>query len=392
MRPGELLRLVFVNMARNKFKVISTSLGILVGAVTIVLVIAIGQGGEQEAAKSYSGLSADTVYVNVNYENVGAGMAKIEKLTPELLSHMQEENPYLSGLYLRAETYKELRLGKEKVYTSLSGVTEGWESISGISYESGGGFEEERSVVLGGGLYQKYFAGSDVIGRKIKIGNHQYTVSGVLKKSADGLQGLSADETLFLPYESMESDGIMDEFTMSQAVGKATDLKSVRSAMAGLKNTLDYYLENGSSYMVDDAGSRIDAATESAKTMKLLLISVAAIVFVVGGIGIMNVLFVTVKERTGEIGVLMALGSTQGAILVQFLLESVFIGVFSGVAGIGVSFFAMELMKSTDIPLLPSLEGMAAAFLFSVVTSAAFGFYPAYKASTLRPVNALNYE
>lgn len=392
MRPLEQLRLVFVNMARNKFKVISTSIGIMVGAVTIVLVIAIGQGGEKEAAKGYSGLSADTVYVNVNYQNIGGDMQKIEKLNPELLAHMQEENPYLSGIYLRAGAYKELSLGKKKEYMSISGVTEGWEKISGFNYQQGEGFTDERSVVIGGGIYEKYFAGRDGVGEKIKIGNYRYTVSGVLKKSADGLQGLNGDDTIFMDYETMAEDEIMDEFTLPQAVGKAKDLPSVKQAMAGLKSTLDYYLQNSGTYIVEDAGSRIDAATESARTMKMLLISVAAIVFVVGGIGIMNVLFVTVKERTREIGVLMALGCTQNAILVQFLLESIFIGVFSGTVGICISFFAMELMKATQIPLLPSMEGMLAAFLFSVLTSAVFGFYPAYKASKLRPVSALNYE
>lgn len=392
MRPLELLRLVMVNIVQNKFKVISTSLGVIVGAITIVLVIAIGQGGEKEAAKEYSGLSADTVYVNLNYQNLGAENPEIEELTPEILDCMRDENPYLLGMYLRASEFREMNLGKKKENVSVSGVTEDWETISGLKYQQGEGFWEERSAVIGGGLYEKHYVGTNPIGKKIKIGNYRYTISGVLKKSSDGLQGLNADDTVFISYEALKEESQNDEAILYQAVGKATDLKSVKPAMAGLKNTLDYYLENSSMYMVEDAGSRIDAATKSARTMKLLLISVAAIVFVVGGIGIMNVLFVTVKDRTREIGVLMALGSTQGSILVQFLMESVLIGVFSGTAGVCISFFALELMKKSEIPIYPSLQGFVAAFLFSVLTSAVFGFYPAYKASTLHPVDALNYE
>lgn len=392
MKPLELLRLIWINMVENKFKVLTTSLGIVVGAVTIVLVIAIGQGGEAEAARGYSGLSADTVYVNVNYETAGFNMERIEKLTEEILEHIKEENPYLSGMYLRANNYKEITFGREKEYTSLNGVTPGWDTISGFQFQEGGDFQDEKSIIIGNGLAEKYFPGGDALGSKLKIGDHRYVITGVLKRNADGLQGLDSDSSIFMPYEAMVEDGLLDEFAVPQAVGKAKDLASVKLCMKGIKNTLDYYLQNGNTYMVEDAGSRIDAATQSARTMKMLLVSVAAIVFVVGGIGIMNVLFVTIKERTKEIGVLMALGSTRGSILVQFLLESVAIGIFSGGVGVLLSFFALNLMGKTEIPVLPSAEGMLVAFLFSVCTSALFGFYPAFKASRLEPVNALNYE
>ena len=163
--------------------------------------------------------------------------------------------------------------------------------------------------------------------------------------------------------------------------------------MAEIKSTVNYYMNDGDKYLVEDAGSRIEAATESAKTMKLLLISVAAIVFAVGGIGIMNVLFATIRERTKEIGILKALGMKRADILLQFLLESVAIGVFGGAAGAVLSFGAIPLIeKYTDIPVSPSFQGIAAAFIFAVVTGTLFGFYPAYKASKLIPVDALNVE
>ncbi|MEG1427665.1 MAG: FtsX-like permease family protein, partial [Oscillospiraceae bacterium] len=224
-------------------------------------------------------------------------------------------------------------------------------------------------------------------------GGKSYIVVGTLKRSEDGLQGLNPDDTVFVPFLTTKNrEELMDEYAIPQAIGKAKNLDSVKLAMAQMQNTLNYYLENSSTYMIEDAGSRIEAATESARTMKMILISVAVIVFVVGGIGIMNVLFVTVKERTKEIGVLKALGSTKGDILLQFLLESLFIGVFSGVIGVALSVFALYFMGQTNIPVSPSCTGMLVAFGFSVLTSGLFGFYPAYKASGLKPVDALNYE
>jgi len=126
--------------------------------------------------------------------------------------------------------------------------------------------------------------------------------------------------------------------------------------------------------------------------MKTLLISVAAIVFVVSGIGIMNVLFVSVRERTREIGVLKALGCFERDILLQFLLESVFISLSGSIAGMLLSFMLLPLMRYTNIPVLSSVGGYLAALFFSLLTGTVFGYYPAYKASRLNPIDALNYE
>lgn len=159
-----------------------------------------------------------------------------------------------------------------------------------------------------------------------------------------------------------------------------------------MQSSLDYFLENSSVYTVEDAGNRIETATKSACTMSMLLVSVALIVLTLGGIGIMNVLFVTVKERTKEIGILKALGSPAKDILIQFLLESVSIGVVGGIVGVAVSGVGLWLMQYSTMPVAPSVQGMCVAFLFAVLTSAVFGFYPAYKASQLKPVEALSYE
>lgn len=126
--------------------------------------------------------------------------------------------------------------------------------------------------------------------------------------------------------------------------------------------------------------------------MKLLLISVAAIVFIVGGIGIMNVLFVSVKERTREIGILKAIGTTKKDILLLFLLESIGIGVLGGMTGVVLSYLVIPLMEKGSIPIYSTIDGKILAFAFAVLTSAIFGFYPAYKASKLTPIDALNHD
>ncbi|MBU3107901.1 ABC transporter permease [Clostridium gasigenes] len=177
---------------------------------------------------------------------------------------------------------------------------------------------------------------------------------------------------------------------MTQIVAMAEELFLVEKAMEEIKSTLNYVLDDGSVYLLEDVGSLIEAATKSARTMNMLLISVATIVFIVGGIGIMNVLFLSVKERTKEIGILEALGSTKGDIMMLFLLESVIISIFAGIVGVVVSYYLMPLMSYTDIPVYPSVEGQVIALTFAVLTGTIFGLYSAYKASELKPIDALN--
>ena len=400
MRLQEIFHIVTLNMIENKFRLLLTTLGIIVGTITIILVIAIGKGGEREAARQFSNLSADTIYVNLDYTALAAGkdVTTVEKLTPELLDKIMEESTTLQGIYLRASGFQEISYNGKKQSASLVGVTPGYAEISNISFEQGADFSEfdfedgERVAVIGSKLAEKLFGTDPVVGSYIKLGDARYRIVGLLKRSEDGLQGVDTDSSLFIPYSAMEKDELLDPYATTQAVGKAFDIQQVEKAKKEILSTLNYYMEEASVYTVSDAGTRIEAATASATTMKLLLVSVAVIVFVVGGIGIMNVMFVTVKERTREIGILKALGAKETDILLLFLLESFCIGVFSGIVGVTLSFPAIALMGLSEIPVFPSWDGKIIACFFAVATSTLFGFYPAYKASLLMPIQALAEE
>lgn len=399
MRFSETLRIVFVNIMQNKFKVLLTSLGIIVGAATIVLVIAIGKGGEDEVMKQFSGLSAETIYVNPDYSKSGFNNSEsIPKLTVDIMNQIMDESTTLSAIDIRGNAHKESIINGTKEQIAIAGVTEEYSKVSNLEVAYGENISDidvedyTNAAVIGDGLAKKYFMkAEDAIGSSIKINNRTYVIKGVLERRGDGMQGLNPDETIFIPF-STASQYVFDNSTFPQVVALASDLSLVKKAMAEIKDTLNYVLEDGSVYKLEDTGSRIKAATKSAKTMNMLLMSVATIVFIVGGIGIMNVLFVSVKERTKEIGILKALGSSKNDIMLQFLLESVIISVFGGVVGILVSQYIMPLMKYTDIPVTPSLNGNIMALLFAVVTGTLFGLYPAYKAAQLKPIEALSYE
>lgn len=232
----ETFHIAAIHMIENKFRLLLTTLGIIVGAITIILVIAIGKGGEQEAAKQFSNLSADTIYVNLDYTALAAGkdVTTVEKLTPELMEKVMEESTTLQGMYLRASSFQQVSYNSQKQSANLVEVTPGYAEISNISLEQGSDFGEydfedgERVAVIGSKIAEKLFG-------------------------------------------------------TGQAVGKAFRIEDVEKAKKEIMSTLNYYMTEASVYTVSDAGTRIEAATASATTMKLLLVSVAVIVFVVGG-------------------------------------------------------------------------------------------------------------
>lgn len=399
MKLLEMLRIVMINILQNKVKVMLTSIGIIVGSVTIVMVIAIGRGGEEEVKAQFSGLSAETVYVNLDYMKIGnKDFSEIPKLTQDLMEQMMDESQTLKGIYLRGDAYSEVTLNGKTEYISVTGVTEEYSLVSNLETAYGENIsefdvEEMTSVaVIGEGIAKKYYPNvEEAIGSTIRIGDKAFTIIGILERKGDGLQGLSADDTIFVPFTTAEQS-ILNEYTMPQIVALSKDLSTVKFSIKEMKSTLNYVLDDGSYYTLEDAGSRIEAATQSAGTMNMLLIAMATIVFIVGGIGIMNVLFLSIKERTKEIGILKALGSSKEEILLQFLFESVIISTFGGIMGVLLSYLLMPLMKYTNTPVSPSIEGQIISIIFAMITGTLFGLYPAYKASQLKPIEALSYE
>lgn len=286
---------------------------------------------------------------------------------------------------------------EEEVNSTIVGVTDDYVEISNLELQMGNFFTDddnvylERVAVLGYQTAVNIFGNVfDAYGSQININNKKYDVVGVLTETGSTVSGITLDSAVFIPYNSAVKY-VSGSEASPKMIAVVDDINQMESTISDIETLLTELYPKGS-FSVTDSGSQVAASQASANTMSILLIAVASVVFVVGGIGIMNVLFVSVKERTREIGILKALGSSRKDILLQFLLEANLISVFGGIVGVIVGYLLMPVVRLSGMSVVASTSASIIALLFAVFTGTVFGFYPAWQAACLKPIDALNHE
>lgn len=282
-------------------------------------------------------------------------------------------------------------------YYTVAGVLHNYGTISNlemaigefITEESNG--NKEKVCILGAAAANAIFGSAfNAYDNILYIDDRAYVVAGVLSEMGSVASGISPDSAIFIPYETgvkyITGNSISPTVTVI-----ADEVTEVDRVMGEVERELKESYPN-TAFTISDAGSKMDAAAASNETLTLLLVSMAVIVFAVGGIGIMNVLFVTVKERTNEIGILKAIGCSRKGILLEFLLEASCTSLVGGVIGVLLALAVTPLVELFSVRVELSAQGAVLSLLFGVITGSIFGFYPAYKASRLVPVAALNQE
>jgi putative ABC transport system permease protein len=250
---------------------------------------------------------------------------------------------------------------------------------------------KSKVAVIGYNLAKTLFGGAYAAeGGVMTIEGKTYDVVGVLASMGTVSSGISPDDSIYLPYSTAQKF-VLGSTATPTITAIASDVTQVSTVMANIKTVLTENYPKGQ-FTLTDAGSEMEAATTSANTLSMLLIAVAIIVFIVGGIGIMNVLFVSVQERTQEIGILKALGCSKREILLEFLAEANMIGTFGGIVGVAAGFALVPVLRMTGMTVEPLAIGGVLALVFAIVTGTVFGFYPAYKAAQLTPIEALSQE
>ena len=427
MNGKELLRLVWLNITQNKFKVIMTSIGIIVGAATIVMVIGIGKGGQADVAEQFKNLNAGAI--DISYDggremtggsgeggssgmpsmgggSFGGGTDMEDRMNQEKITLSTDEvediETFVSGISAVTISFSTKssvdggELEEAGIYT-IAGVKENYADISNLSLAVGEFITEsndenkEKVCVLGAKAAEEIFGSAiEAYGSILYIDDRQYVVNGVLQSMGTVASGISPDEAIFIPYETGVKYIVGTDANPTITV-IAEDPLEVDAVIENITEVLAETYPNAE-FTFEDAGSKMEAASASNEILTMLLIAMAVIVFVVGGIGIMNVLFVSVKERTNEIGILKAIGCSQKDILFEFLLEAAAISLIGGVFGVGASFVVTPIAEYLGVRVEMSISAFVIALVFAVGTGTIFGFYPAYKASKLVPVEALGAE
>jgi len=394
MKFTEVIRSVLTNLRANKFRVFLTTLGIIVGAATIVLVIAIGEGGKVMVEEQFSRINADVI-------TVMGGRNSPEQPSQEILDYLRDNSDHLVEGTLVIGSNTTASYGSDSEGTTALGIFPEFLDVNSFVLEYGHGIDEsmmdkrKKVVVIGSEIAEALFEDdpSAAVGADIKVNSRQFEVIGVLEQSGKMIGFSQADASIYFPYDTADKY-VAGNNANPQLQLKAADVSVTSELFTDVDELLNQYFldDGGHEFRIRDAGSMLTTAQDTATLLSLLLTSVAAIVLIVGGIGIMNVLFVSVKERTKEIGVLKAIGAKKNTILLIFLVESVFISAIGGTVGIILGLAATPIVSMASLSAIATPQSVVIAGVFSLLTGTVFGFYPALSAAKLSPIDALRYE
>lgn len=320
-------------------------------------------------------------------------------LSEEEVTLLKEGSELISDATLTFTTKSDVDGGELEETTSytIAGIKNNYADMSNFTLSIGEFITQdqdtykERVCILGAKTAKEIFGSAlDAYDETIYIDNRAYVVNGVLAEMGTVASGISPDEAIFIPYQTgvkyLTGTDVSPTLTIV-----AADVDEVDTVMEQAKDLLASKYPNAE-FTMSDAGSKMEAASKSNETLTMLLAAMAVIVFIVGGIGIMNVLFVSVRERTNEIGILKAIGCSRKDILLEFLLEAGCISLVGAVFGVLFSLAISPVIEQLSVRVELSVFGAVLSLLFGVLTGTMFGFYPAYKASRLLPVTALNQE
>ena len=380
------------SIVANKVRSVLTMLGTIIGVASVIALMAIGQGTTNTITDTIS--SAGTDIVTLMIPGRGDKTLKPE----EIEGFVMENEAYFSAVVPVVSSSAVVKNGNKNTEgtTSLTGTGTAYQSIRDIELESGryitdiDVLEKKRNVVVGTYIKNELFGGENPIGQTVKINGEPFHVVGVLEETNDSKEG-GADDAVVIPYSVAAR--ILGNARISTYTLQLTDENLNEIAVARLENFLYEKFSDDSAYRVTDNAALIESLNDALDTMVGMLAGIAAISLLVAGIGIMNIMLVSVTERTREIGIRKAIGAKRKNILLQFLVEAIMISSLGGIIGMLLGIGLGSAMGSLmGIEAMPDVGTIVLAFGFSMGMGVFFGFYPANKASKLNPIDALKFE
>ncbi len=390
---------------RNLMRSLLTTLGIIIGVSAVITMVSIGEGARAEVEAQVSRLGENVILVFPGARQLGGvsiGGGSANTLTVEDAIAIRDEIPEVIAASPEVRSQRQVVYGNRNWATRIYGQSADYLMIRQWPLEAGRMFTEEevfnarQVAVVGQTIVEELFEGTNPIGETIRVRGLPLTVIGVLDRKGMSLMGSVQDDIIIVPYTTgfQKISGrthamvinvqVFDSSAMDIARLKITDLLRERHRLAA---------DQANDFNVQTQEEIAAAATETSRVMTLLLASIAGVSMLVGGIGIMNIMLVSVTERTREIGIRLAVGAHGKHILLQFLVEAVLLSVIGGLLGIAIGAIATHMVGFYgNMPVVISENAIVAAFTVSALVGISFGFFPALKASRLNPIEALRHE
>lgn len=390
MKAKKLLKMAVTSIWTNKLRSFLTMLGIIIGISSVIILVGLGEGTKQQIQAQIEKLGTNLITVSLTGQRTTA-------ITTEDIQNLKTKPGIKEIAPVLTQGNINIKAGSNSGTTTLEASTPEYAQIRKLNVQSGR-FINQRDVdnrfnvaVVGVDVANESFGGTDVVGKTMNVNGVEFTIIGVLEAQGSSMGG-SGDDRIILPLSTAQR--LVKNTDIRSFYVEATDKDSVSDAMGYIQMFLDKRFKSDTdSYRVFDQTSLLDTVNQTTGTLTTMLAGIAAISLIVGGIGIMNIMLVSVIERTREIGIRKAIGAKRSNILVQFLIESAGISCLGGVAGIlagfGISHLISSVFKLT-VSISPGIVGGAVAF--SVMVGVIFGMYPANKASKLNPIDALRFE
>lgn len=400
-------RLSLKAIAANKMRAALTSLGIVIGVAAVITMLAVGSGTQKSMAERFSRFGTNILYLRQPWD-LDSSITSPKDITIKDVEAIRKvpgvasAAPYINSGFDVKYGYTSTSVGILATDTDIF-KTYDWQLDAGRHFTQKEVSSYAQVIVLGASTATTIFNDVDPVGRTVVLSDIPFKVVGVMKKNGQGGMGFDMDEGALIPYTTGKVKmntgwNSSNRHALDRVIIRVQDFNTIETTKKGIenavRNTHHIHPLAKDDFQLDDFASFVEEAKGASKTMSLLLGVIGAVSLLVGGIGVMNIMLVSVTERTREIGIRMAIGATSADIRLQFLAEAVTLSCIGGligvVLGVGITLFVAS--HSSSIPAELSVWSIVLSVGFSAATGVFFGYYPAYKASKLTPIDALRYE
>ncbi|MCS7337109.1 MAG: ABC transporter permease [Verrucomicrobiae bacterium] len=399
------IRIALRALRRNKLRTALTMLGIIIGVAAVIAMVGIGQGAKAQVESQIASMGQNVILIfsgSVTRSGIHTGWGSAGTLTVEDAEAIRREIPGVIAVSPEVRSGSQIAAGNQNWFTQVLGESPDYFQIRQWPVVEGAPFTEQdvrsanKVAVIGKTIADQLFPGEDPLGQIVRIRNVPFVVVGVLAPKGLSMMGQDQDDVIIIPFTSAMKrvQGVTTLRAILVQVAKPTMLPVAQQQITELlRQRHKIGPGRDDDFTVRTQLEIAEMATATARTMTTLLGAIASVSLIVGGIGIMNIMLVSVTERTREIGIRMAVGARARDILLQFLIEAVTLSVIGGLLGIALGIGASNLLASKmNWPTLTSPTAIVVAFVFSAAVGIFFGFYPARKAARLDPIEALRYE